>query len=113
MPKPFFSHATVFGQPGLIVALQTITTATTIVNGDEVISVDAAGGAFALTLPFAASRRGRELYIVKANNVNNVTVTAQGADVIGFAGAATVILTLVDTVLHLVSDGVSRWIRLS
>lgn len=58
---------------------------------DHTIRVDASAGAVTVTLPAAESVSGKILVILKVDNsANAVTVDADGAELIGLPGAATV-----------------------
>lgn len=101
-------HATVSKLPKkslLVTAAKTISVA-------EALSIDlfrcnSASGAFALTLPVAASCRGLTIDAKKINaEANNVTVTAAGSDTID--GAATYVLSSQYQIVKLTSTG-SGW----
>ena len=91
-------------------AVRTVTGAVTLTGADQAVAADATAGAFAVTLPLAADAPGK-LFVVKKKDasVNAVTLTASGADVFDFAGAATAVLALINDSRLVVSDGVSVW----
>lgn len=111
MARPLFSHQLVTQAPTHYEVSLPITTNATLGPFNVVIG-DASGGNITLTLPLARDRRGSEFWIIKKNVGGQVTVSRAGADGIGFAGTASVNLTGQDSVMHLVSDGVSTWVRL-
>jgi hypothetical protein len=112
MPRPFFSHAAIFGQGGLSMSAP-ISTTSSVTIGHDIIPVDGTAGAITVTLPLAAvSKRGRQIYFVKLDAANNVTIQRAGADVIGNPGVTNVVLNTQGQVLHLVSNGDTLWLRL-
>ncbi|NDQ57364.1 MAG: hypothetical protein GZ088_09865 [Acidipila sp.] len=75
---------------------------------DYLVTADATGGAFAVTLPAAAANKGRIVNVKKTDaSVNAVTMTAAGGDVID--GAATQSITIQYAALTLISNGVDTW----
>lgn len=86
------------------------TAAATITDRDGVVTGDATGGPFTLTLPTAVGRRGRLVVCKKLDaSVNAVTVDGAGTETID--GAATVALTTQWQVVRLLSDG-TNWLVL-
>ena len=87
---------------------KSITAAYSIVD-ETVILADATGGAFAVTLPPSNSETiNRDVHIKRLNaGVNAVTITAAGTDTID--GAATQVLAIQYTSLHMVADGAGKW----
>jgi len=80
------------------------TAAYTLTASDSIVSADATGGAFTLTLPTAVGITGRE-YVVKRINAgaNNVTIDGAGSELID--GAATLVLTAQWQAARVVSNG--------
>lgn len=99
------SWARCSAQPHAISATTGTYTAT---SADEILTGDAAGGAFSITLPTAAGIAGR-IYTVKRLNsgANAVTVATTGGQTID--GAATVALSAQWQTLRVVSDG-ANWL---
>jgi len=95
------------GNPtGVCGAIATKTTAYTLTALDYVIMANAAGGAFTLTLPAAASNPGRHYFIRVIDATGDVTVDGNASETIG--GSATQVLTTTSDYLHIVSDG-TNW----
>ncbi len=86
----------------------TLDSAYTIVE-DTLVLAASAGGAYAVTLPLAASVAPGVGIVVKKTDVaaNTVTVTRAGADTID--GATTYALATQYKYVHLVSDGGTKW----
>lgn len=91
---------------GVCGAIATKTGAYTLTYLDYVILANAAGGAFTLTLPAAASNPGRHYFIRVIDATGDVTVDGNASETIG--GSATQVLTTVADYLHIVSDG-TNW----
>lgn len=82
--------------------------AATLGAGTRVVTCDATGGAFAVTLPTAVGISGRTYRIKKIDaTVNGVTVTAAGLEMI--EGSGTFVLSVQWDGVSLVSDG-TRWL---
>jgi hypothetical protein len=80
-----------FNSSGLLLVRQ-ISTTTTVSQSDEVITVDATGGAVTVALPPIARARNRHLYVKKIDaSANAVTVNPFGSETVD--GAATVSTT--------------------
>jgi hypothetical protein len=75
----------------------------------------ASSGPTTITLP-PATNAGQRLIIQKANGgaspTFDVTIVRQGANVIGWAGATSITLTVQDQAVELMADGSNRWYRL-
>lgn len=82
----------------------TKTTTYTATLNDEVILANASGGGFTITLPTAASAKGKRL-TVKAINVSggNVTIDGDGSETID--GATTKVLSVAQSAVTICSDG--------
>jgi hypothetical protein len=83
------------------------TAAYTATSNDDVIDVDASGGAVPITLPAASSKTGKFIYITKTDSTSNaVTAQRAGSDTIN--GSTSVYLDVQWTSLSLFSTG-SAW----
>lgn len=79
----------------------------TAIAGDMVI-VDTTSGGFAITIPLAASNANKSIRVKKtSSDLNTVTVTPSGADLID--GMATQPFNGQETDMEITSDGVSNW----
>lgn len=85
----------------------TINSVDTLDGTQYVVSLDASGGDFALTLPAASTTSGRAYVLIVAGASGTVTLTPDGADTI--EGAATLALDTQFTIFDVYSDGVSDW----
>jgi hypothetical protein len=86
------------------------TTTYAVLTADEILTGDAAGGAFSITLPTAVGVTGRAYTIKRINSgANAVTVATTGGQTID--GAATVALSTQWQVLRVVSDG-ANWLTI-
>ena len=85
----------------------TIASVDTLDATHYVVSLDASGGDFALTLPAASTTSGRAYVLIVSGASGTVTLTPDGADTI--EGAATLALDTQFTVFDVYSDGVSDW----
>lgn len=91
---------------GVALGSSTVTGATTLTAASPTtIRANAAAGAVTVTLPAAASVAGRIFNVKKLDAVNNVTVAANGAEVID--GTNTKVLSTQYTCLILQSNGTS------
>jgi hypothetical protein len=89
----------------------TKTAAYTMLTSDFTVLADATAAAFTVTLP-PAQNKGQILFVKKIDSsVNVVTVAAAGADTI--EGSASVALSTQNSAQTLISDGVSKWYRVS
>ena len=80
-----------------------------VVAADELIVVNATGGAVTVTLPAAASSNGRQIRVKKTDSsANSVTVDGNGAETID--GSANVQLLAQHEVVLLVCDGTEWWV---
>jgi hypothetical protein len=85
-------------------------TAYAALTTDEILTGDATGGAFSITLPTAVGITGRAYTIKRINSgANAVTVATTGGQTID--GAATVALSTQWQVLRVVSDG-ANWLSI-
>jgi len=93
-----------FGIQQIRTSFRTETATYTATIFDEVILADATVGAFTITLPTAASAKGKVLTI-KATSVagGNVTIDGDGAELID--GAATVVISTTNRSYVIASDG--------
>lgn len=93
-----------FGLQQLRTSFRTETTTYTATIFDEVILADATVGAFTITLPTAASAKGKVLTI-KATSVagGNVTIDGNGSELID--GAATVVISTLNRSYVIACDG--------
>jgi hypothetical protein len=95
------------GTTNLITAVINKTGAYTAIDSDRVITCDASGGAFTITLPAASGRTGRIYHIKKTDSsANGVTVDGNASETID--GSTTVILSSQHDSIMIVSDG-SNW----
>ncbi len=84
------------------------TTTYTITSSDDIVTCDASGGAFTVTLPAAASNTGLVLLIKKTDNgTNAVTVDGNGSETID--GSTTIALPGLNNFIEVVSDG-TNWV---
>jgi hypothetical protein len=89
-------------------SVKAIQTASTTLDGSAVVwPFNTAGGSLVPTLPAASSVPGRRYTVIKTSGSNNLTITPTGADTIN--GAATLVLTTVNSAARLISDGTSNW----
>lgn len=91
-------------------AIAAKTAAYTATSADEILTGDATGGAFSITLPTAVGISGRTYTIKRLNSgANAVTVATTGGQTID--GASTVTLTTQWQTLRVVSDG-ANWLAI-
>lgn len=100
-----------FGVQQLRTSFRTETTTYTATIHDEVILADATVGGFTITLPTAASAKGKVL-LIKATSVagGNVTIDGDGAETID--GAATLVISTTNRCVQIASTG-TNWQLLS
>ena len=82
-----------------------------ILGTDSIIACDSSGGAFAMTLPAATSRRPIR-FIKTTSDVTAITINRAGSDTIVFDGSTantSVVLYTVNEEYLLVPDGTSKW----
>lgn len=85
---------------------RSVSAATLLTAGDDVVRVDTAGAGVTVTLPPAATHYGKEFYIKKTNaGANNVTIDGNASETID--GAATLVFNTQWMTKHIVSNGVS------
>jgi len=108
MPRPIFSHPTVFREQSNAV-LRTVSSSFTITSGEPFYILDSSGGNFTITLPLCDQTKGRRIAFYKKVGANAVTLQASGSDKIGYGGGATISLNTIDSAALIVSDGVSVW----
>ncbi len=89
-------------------AVDTVTaTPTTLTTSNDIVLVNAAGGAKTINLPTAAGNSGKEFVIKKTDSsANNVTIDPNGAETID--GLSTRVLSVQNSAITMVSDG-SNW----
>jgi hypothetical protein len=96
-----------WGSAALAASVVTKTSAYTATVNDDVILCSASGGAFTITLPAAATRTGKFLWIKKTDSTfSAVTVDGNGSETIN--GALTTTLNTQYEGIQIVSDG-SNW----
>ena len=84
--------------------VKSVTAAHTASRGEDVILVNATGGAVTVTLPAAGQYSGLQFIIKKTDaSANAVTIDGSGAETID--GAATQVLTVQYQSITVVSDG--------
>lgn len=90
-------------------SFKSVSTAYTATVADEIVLADATVGAFTVTLPTAASAKGRILHI-KATSIagGNVTIDGNGAETID--GAATLVISTANRCVSLASDGTAWYV---
>ena len=94
---------------GVLRSVTTETASTTLDSTDDVVLVDASGGAITITLPAAATDTGREYTIKKIDtSANAVTVDGNGSETID--NATTAVLGRPYDAIQIVSDGTEWWI---
>lgn len=74
----------------------------------SIVIIDASANAVTANLPLAANWAGQTIVVKKTDNVNNVTIQANGTETID--GASSKTLTGQYDAITLVSDGVEVWI---
>lgn len=84
---------------------RTVTTATTVVDSDDLILVDTTSGSVTVTLPSAVGRRGRKFACKKLIAANTMTLAGAGSETID--GAATVGITTQYAARTVQSDGIN------
>ena len=86
------------------------TTAYALTGDDLIVTGDATGAAFAITLPAASAVPAGKTYTIKKKDAsgNSVTVTRAGADLID--GATTFSLASQFKFVSVISDGVASWL---
>jgi hypothetical protein len=84
---------------------RTVTTATTVVDSDDLVLVDTTSGSVTVTLPSAVGRRGRKFTMKKLIAANTMTLAGAGSETID--GAATVAITTRYAVRTVQSDGIN------
>ncbi len=85
-----------------------VTSAYTVAASDDVIEVNASGGAVTVTLTAGASTANRLLVVIKTDSsTNGVTIAAAGADTIN--GASTFVIGTQYQAATLYSDGTGAW----
>lgn len=95
----------------LPVTVKAVTTAYQVTGFDRVITADATGGAFTVTLPSAVGRHGQQAITVKrVNGGGNAVTIASGGGTID--GATTQSLASQWAMMSFASDG-KNWIRVS
>lgn len=89
--------------------LKTATTSLTLDDNYTVILVNATSGAVTVTLPAAASYKGRHYYIKKIDSsINTVTIDGNGSETID--DQLTAVISVQYTCLTIFSDGAEWWI---
>lgn len=97
------------GLSGLLLVNTYASTHLADVSTDDIILMNAVGGALTVNLPSAASAAGKVFYIKKTDaSGNSVTIDASGGETID--GALTVALTTQYQSRTIVSDGTQWWI---
>ena len=98
---------------GLSLGKRAITAVATLDFTASLITVSATGGAFALTLPLAATSAGYVYLISKLDNANTVTLTGAGSDtIVSTAGSATTLaLSTQYATTVLWCDGTRWWAK--
>jgi hypothetical protein len=94
-----------------VYAVRTITANDTATTADGFIKVDTTAGNVTLTLPTAASMKGRVLIVKKIStpDVNLVTLDGNGAETID--GATTYVFNIPLMSVSLISDGAAWWLH--
>jgi len=93
----------------LSTSTNTVSTDTTLVSTQYSIFVDAIAAPRIITLPTAATSRGR-IYVIKKidTSANSVTIKANGSELID--GTNTKVISTQNTAIMLQSDGTFWWI---
>lgn len=92
-------------------SVRAVTTATTLTENDDVLTVATAGGAVTVTLPLVAGTRGKLYYVKKTDaSANNLTLDGNGSETID--GAATVAWNTQWLTKVVVSTG-AEWLTVS
>lgn len=82
-------------------------------TSDDIILVDASGGAKSVTLPAAVtSLVGKSYTIINTGGTNNVTANRTGSDAIGSGTSATTGTTAFNTIT-LVCTGAAQWVKIA
>jgi hypothetical protein len=90
-------------------AIQTVSSAYTILGSDFAVMCNATGGGFTVTLPPASILAGQQYFIKKIDSSSNVvTVDGNGAETID--DATTVLLPMQYDCIHVICDGTEWWI---
>lgn len=91
--------------------VRAVTSATTLTENDDVLTVDTTGGGVTVTLPPIAGTRGKVYWIKKLSaSANNLTLSDNGSELID--GAGTVVWNTQNMTKGVVSTG-STWIVIS
>lgn len=94
------------GQEKVVVGVTFAMTPYNALLADEVILVDASGGAVVVNLPLVATLTGKHYYIKKTDSsTNTVTIQEAGGSLID--GVATKVLRTLYEVVHIISNGTS------
>lgn len=91
--------------------IQSVTGNYSMTRNDALVKGDCTGGSLTITLP-DATKCGALIYVAKriAGGVNTVTVNCMGGQTID--GASSVTLSLLNSALAVISDGVN-WLKVS
>lgn len=95
-------------RPAKIVVTKTITGNDLLTLDDAVVLVDTTGGAVTVDLPAAASALNKVFYIKKIAGANDVTVDANGAELID--DSTTYVISVLFESVTIVSDGTQWWV---
>lgn len=91
--------------------VRAVTTATTLTENDDVVTVDTTGGAVTVTLPPVSGTRGKVYWVKKLSaSANNLTLDGSGSETID--GAATVVWNTQNLCKGVVSTG-TAWLIVS
>lgn len=97
------------GRTPMFFAVRSVTAATTIVDSDDLVLVDATSGAVTVTLPLAAVNAGRRFTVKKTDASGNAaTIDGNGSETID--GATTAATTTQYVAITVQSDGTAWWV---
>ena len=89
-------------------SVRTVTSATTLGNADDVVLVDASGGAVTITLPPAAA--ATKEFCIKKIDTSGLVVTVDGNGSETIDNSLTILLATPYDAIRVTSDGTSWWI---
>lgn len=109
--KVTFSRAIAFGLFQAYFGVKAVTTTYSVGTTEYIITADATGGPFTITLPTVVSLTGRQFTIVKIDSSGNaVTVARQGSDTI--EGATSIALAAQNNKVTLFAAAANLWVKL-